>query len=238
MRWLFSHPPITRLLLGLSLMIAAARLHGMAGLLLISLLALSLLRGVDGDWRTTLRLYRLLRWFVLPTLLLHAFFSPGELLWPELTALPISREGVRHGLWLSLHLLALFATALLLFRLLRWPEWLALLLKLPWLGEYLLIRIWIIAALRRAVAALLLGLQTDFKLRGRWYQLPQLLLAACRDVLDYAAAFGEQLWLRWPQQLHVGAPVTLPLQQSRAATTTISLLWLLAGNGAFWWLFQ
>jgi|UPI00039CBFCD hypothetical protein len=59
--------------------------------------------------------WRLLRWLLLPILLLHPLFTPGELL---IAGWPFTREGLSQGVWLSLHVTGLYFAAMLSSRLL------------------------------------------------------------------------------------------------------------------------
>ncbi|MDQ6979633.1 MAG: hypothetical protein Q9M09_05550 [Mariprofundaceae bacterium] len=74
-----------------------------------------LLTYADGSTLFLLQAWRLLRWLLLPILLLHPLFTPGELL---ITGWPFTREGWVQGSWLTLHLTSLYLAAMLLNRLL------------------------------------------------------------------------------------------------------------------------
>lgn len=57
------------------------------------------------DRQILMRTLRRLRWLLLATLLLHAYLTPGPLLFPEVGVLSPAREGLREGLLRSLALL-------------------------------------------------------------------------------------------------------------------------------------
>jgi len=69
---------------------------------------------VDAGAGFLLQAWRLLRWLLLPILLLHPLFTPGELL---ITGWPFTREGLIQGGWLTLHLTSLYLAAMLMSRL-------------------------------------------------------------------------------------------------------------------------
>lgn len=81
-----------------------------------------------------LKATRLLVWIVIPTVVLHALFTPGEYLF---SLLPITYEGIRNGIVISLHLSAIFVAAIQLSRLLSRNEWYRLLFSLPYAGKRL-----------------------------------------------------------------------------------------------------
>lgn len=81
-----------------------------------------------------IRALSLLRWLVLPIILLHAFFTPGALILSGM-AWPVSIEGLQSGLWFSLHLIVIFFAAMLFSRLLTQKEWINGSLKIPRMGH-------------------------------------------------------------------------------------------------------
>jgi len=189
---------VSRLMLGAGLLLLAITSHSFAVASLLVALAGIIIRILDDNWITTLRLLRLLRWFVIPILLLHLLFTPGQLLMPG-WPIPVSREGLIQGLWLSLHLAAIYSVAMLMFRLLRQYEWLALLILLPTCGERLLIQALMLISMKKQMTELLLHLQQRYRLRHDWKKLPLLFMAAFSRSLADAKAHAQALWLRWPQ---------------------------------------
>jgi len=83
-------------------------------------------------WRN----WQLLRWILIPTLLLHAIFTPGALIFPHFF-LPISHEGVQLGLNLALHWADIFTLAMLLGRLFPIQQWVLGITHIPWLDHRL-----------------------------------------------------------------------------------------------------
>ncbi|GAV20701.1 hypothetical protein MMIC_P1674 [Mariprofundus micogutta] len=166
-------------------------------LLLISVAAL-LIRGLDGVWQNLIHMLRLLRWFVLPILLLHLLFSHGELIFPG-SGLPFTWQGIGQGLWLSIHLVCIFIVAMLMFRALNISEWNRLLLSLPLVGKYLPVYLMMLTPMRQQIHIVLNQLKQQWMLRRDWSKLPLLLLTSFRLALSCSRDQAACLWLRWPQ---------------------------------------
>jgi len=225
----FCSHAVSRLLLGVGLLSLAITATSIFAAVLLAILALVLIRALDGDWRTGLRLLRLLRWFVIPILLLHMLFTPGQLLlpgWP----IGVSREGVVQGAWLSVHLTSIYAMAILMFRLLAHAEWLCLLMRLPRFGEQMMLQALMMMSMKQHMGALLSYLQQQFRLRYDWKKLPLVLMAAFGRALADASTHAQMLWLRWPQQacLPVTAENCLSILQRRLFST----LWAVCGSAS------
>jgi len=62
---------LSRLVLGAGLLLFTITTDSFITAAALSVLAAMIMRMLDGSWITTLRLLRLLRWFVIPILLLH-----------------------------------------------------------------------------------------------------------------------------------------------------------------------
>ncbi|PIP02804.1 MAG: hypothetical protein COW18_06335 [Zetaproteobacteria bacterium CG12_big_fil_rev_8_21_14_0_65_54_13] len=202
--YLFTCHPLARFLAGGGLIAIAISSRSILMALLLSMLAACLIRFIDGNWLTTYRLTKLLGWFVAPILLLHGLFSPGQLLFPG-TLLPLTREGMQHGIFLSVHLAAMFTAAMVMFRLLTQPEWLRTIVSLPLIGKRLLPFVWMIGPMHQLVGQRLRLIQRQYRLRKHWRMLPQLLLGACSQALAAARPVSQALWLRWPLQMEMSA---------------------------------
>jgi len=166
---------------------------------LLAVLAAVIIRLLDGNWHTSLRLLRLLRWFVIPILLLHMLFTPGQLLFPG-WPIGVSREGLMQGMRLSIHLTSMYAMAMMMFRLLSHSEWLRLLMQLPWFGERIMVQALMMMFMKQHMNMLLLYLRQQFRLRHDWKNTHLLLMTAFRQALADACTHAHMLWLRWPQQ--------------------------------------
>jgi len=197
---MYNSYPAARLLLGSGLLFLSIISQSMLLYAVLMLLSIAMMRVLDGQWLTIVRLLRLLRWFVIPVLLLHTLLSPGQLLMPG-GWLPISQEGLVRGLYLSLHLSVIFFTAMLMFRLLQRAEWLRYVLLLPWVGKKLAVYVWMMASMHLNITALLYDLRMQFRLRRDWQRAPLLLMAAFKQALVEASEHASLLWLRWPEQM-------------------------------------
>ncbi|PJA32182.1 MAG: hypothetical protein CO187_05330 [Zetaproteobacteria bacterium CG_4_9_14_3_um_filter_53_7] len=167
--------------------------------LCLIVMATLLIRGIDGHWQNLARMLHLLRWFVIPILGLHLFFSPGQLIFPGL-GLPFTWQGLQQGGWLSLHLVCIFMVAMLMFRGLHISEWNRLLYRLPVAGKYLAVYLLMIGPMRQSISHNLKSLKQQWMLRREWSKFPLLILTAFRLALTSSADQAQLLWLRWPQQ--------------------------------------
>jgi len=190
----------SRLMLGGGWLFFAVMTTSLWLCLILILLAAIVMRMLDGTWITSLRILRLLRWFVIPIVLLHAFFTPGQWLFPNLPV-AISQEGLMRGVWLSVHLLGMYGMAILMFRLLKWHEWFQLLLVWPKLGNRLALPLLMMISMKKNSVELLAQLRLQFALRTDWRRMPQLLLGAFKQALSDAGSHARILWLRWPNHL-------------------------------------
>jgi len=218
----------SRLLLGSGLLFLTVTNTSISFGLLLAMLASALIRLLDGHWSTTLRLLGLLRWFVLPILLLHMLFTPGQLLFPG-WPIGVSREGLVQGTWLSVHLTGIYVMAMLLFRLLEVPEWLRLLALLPRYGERLMVQALMMAPMKKHMGKLLSHLRWQFRLRHDRKKIPMLLMAAFSQTLSDASIQAKILWLRWPQQPSMLAAITDKNRVSGMHRYMFSTLWAACG---------
>ncbi|MDQ6950636.1 MAG: hypothetical protein Q9M26_03115 [Mariprofundales bacterium] len=197
---------VVRLLCGGILLASALFFISWIPLLTTALTAFFLLRLQQS--RVLHRLWRMLRWLLLPVLLLHLFLTPGTLLAPQLPWSP-TIEGVKMAAWLSLHLVAWLISAWLLMALISMREWQSLLYYLPYVG-----RSW--SQLLQRIPPILHGLQARLQLlryrwqleRGRLRDIPHLAVAVVGQVFAIGDLRAEAHWLRgnsrgvsqpWPQ---------------------------------------
>lgn len=80
--------------------------------------------------------WRILRWLLIPIIVFHVLFTPGEIVWVGFV-LPISYEGLTLGFYLSLKLCEMFVCALLLGRLLPMQVWLHAIVHIDVLHHHL-----------------------------------------------------------------------------------------------------
>lgn len=195
--WFYTIHPLPRALFGLAMLSMATASDAVVVPLLLMIAIALFIAAVEGRWIRVVRSMKLLRWFVVPILILHLCFSPGRLLLPGYP-LPFTYEGLMLGSYLSLHLAAIFLAAVALFLCLRRNEWIRALLWLPLMRRELLIYLMLMLPLQRSVSALLHQLRQQWRMRRRWRELPELLVAAFRAALVTADEQANQLWLRWP----------------------------------------
>ncbi len=98
------------------------------------LAAIMLLYDQQGTAQPIRQGWRLLRWLLLPLLLLHMLFTPGTFFIP---GIPVSREGVNNGLLLAVHLAAMVYAAMLLSRLITLPVLWPLASRIPVIARLL-----------------------------------------------------------------------------------------------------
>jgi len=227
----FCSHAISRLLLGIGLLFLAITASSMLAAVLLAVFALVLIRVLDGSWRTCFRLLRLLRWFVIPILLLHMLFTPGQLLlpgWP----IGVSREGLMQGAWLSVHLITIYAMAILMFRLLAHAEWLRLLMRIPRVGEQMMLQALMMMSMKQHMGKLLSYVHQQFRLRYDWKKFPLMLMAAFGRALADASTHAHMLWLRWPQQSCMLAPLTSEHCAPVLHRRLFSALWAVCGSAS------
>jgi len=196
----YSAQMLLRFFAALAVMLLAVATHNMLLTLLLIFSLVLLIRLLDGCWQNLVHLLKLLRWFMIPILLLHLFFSHGQLIFPA-TLFPFTWQGLQQGLWLSVHLSAVFLAAMLMFRALNGSEWNRLLLSLPFAGRELAIYLLMLGAMRSQISYGLQQLRMQWLLRRNWSDFPHLVLASFRFALSGSSVYAQTLWLRWPVSL-------------------------------------
>ncbi|MDQ6996057.1 MAG: hypothetical protein Q9M82_01170 [Mariprofundus sp.] len=225
----FGSHAASRLFMGFGLLFLAIMTTSIGPGLLLAILASVIIRLLDGNWRTSLRLLYLLRWFVIPIVLLHMLFTPGQLLlpgWP----IAVSREGLMQGIRLSIHLSSIYVMAMMMFRLLTHAEWLHLLMLLPRIGERVMVQSFMMMSMKQHMGKLLSYLRQQFQLRHDWKKSPLLLMAAFRQALTDASIHAQMLWLRWPKTPSMLAPSVDKNNISTFHKCLFSGLWTLCGG--------
>jgi hypothetical protein len=210
--------------LGISLLLTTA-LNDLFYIAAIQLLiSVSLLIVMTSGGRLLKESIRLLCWLVIPILVLHALFTPGELL-VKGAAIPVSIEGIRLGGWFAFHLVAIFLSALVFSRLLSKEEWISFMLRMPGWGE------------RLVPYALLLqsGLKKSGEIVRReyasWYscgkklrQLPIHITTALTDTLNENRKDASELWHDWDRRVLSVLDGSQPGGQSRPMATTVAVI--------------
>jgi len=130
MRWLLAGLLITVVL------IEHAWIWSLAHLFLFLLLMLILEGNIQKVWCSWVKSWRILRWLLIPIMIFHVLFTPGEIVWVGFV-LPVSYEGLTLGFHLSLKLCEMFVCALLLGRLLPMQVWLQAITHVDILQRYI-----------------------------------------------------------------------------------------------------
>ncbi len=197
-------PPAGRLAFALALVTLAALAEDWRRALLALLAAAGLLIWLDvsrgASALASLRAgWRLLRWLIWPVLALHAWLTPGELLFPlgeSGARWSPTREGLIAGAQLALRLMALYASAMLLARLPGDGFWRGEWLRARWPG------LWRRLRLMEGMSMLLrdhaLAMRRQFSLRRRWREAGALLAALVEHGWRESAHAADAIWLRWP----------------------------------------
>jgi len=193
--------PISRAVLGISLLLTTA-LNDLFPIAVIQLLiSVSFLILMTSGGRLLKESTRLLCWLVVPILLLHALFTPGELLVKGM-AIPVSIEGIRLGGWFAFHLVVIFLSALVFSRLLSKEEWISFMLRMPGWGERLVPYVLLLEP----------GLKKNREIVRREYanwcscgkkfrQLPVHITIALTDTLNENRKDASELWHDWDQRV-------------------------------------
>jgi len=216
--------PRFRLFLGASLLLTSAFNNLFYTAMIQLLIAVLFLLILVSGRRLFTESIRLLCWLVIPILLLHAFFTPGEMLFKGV-AIPVTVEGIRLGSWFALHLVVMFLSALVLSRLLSKQEWITTMLSIPGWGEKLV------------PYALLLesGLKKNGEIVRREYanwcshgkklkQFPLHITTALTDSLNKNRDDAFELWNDWDACVSSVAESSQPGEQGRPVETVLAVM--------------
>ncbi|MDQ6990107.1 MAG: hypothetical protein Q9M11_00030 [Mariprofundaceae bacterium] len=190
-------------------------------------------------WRT----WQLVRWILIPTLLLHAIFTPGALIFPHFF-IPISQEGVALGGNLALHWLAMFTLAMLLGHLFPIDQWIRAVSHYPRLHRMLYPYLCLFPRMNLLVRALIRRHYRRWN-QTPWLQavqkisqLPPLFLSLLVQMQHYSERCAKHLWQHWE-------PVNFPpdfslriksdgIQQAYLLRSIfIMLVWIFINIGVF-----
>jgi len=188
-----SHP-VSRFLLAL-----AAVSMAVAGNHLLALaVSAVLVYWIDGSSINIRRAMSVMKWLVVPIILLHVLFGGGERIWPA-SGLPLSLDGLRAGIILSLMLATYYLMAMFISRLWRQREVLAMAVALPWAGRRLFPFLVSLIAIRSAVHSQLEQFRQQFSLRRQWSRAGLLLTTVLLRMFQISASCSQAVWLRWPE---------------------------------------
>jgi len=193
--------PVSRALLGISLLLTSA-LNDLFPIAVIQLLiSVSLLIIMTSGGSLLKESARLLCWLVVPILLLHALFTPGELLVKGM-AIPVSIEGVQLGGWFALHLMVIFLSALVFSRLLSKEEWISFMLRVPGWGEKAVPYILLLEPGLKKSREIVRREYADWCACGKKFrQFPVHINIALTDTLNENRKDASELWHDWDQRV-------------------------------------
>jgi len=151
-------------------------------------------------WKILLDTWRLLRWIFIPTIILHAFFTPGEII---ILGMPwaISYEGLRLGFQLALHFMEIYFLVMVVNMILPLRRWLVMLARNQYLSQYMSPYIHLFPKMVRDVRVIL---RRSFRLwrlsKDKWCMLPKTLMLVMVDVDTRAKLQANRVWHGWNQR--------------------------------------
>jgi len=193
--------PISRLILGMTLLLTTALNTSIYIALFQLIISLTLLNLMESGVRVFRESIHLLCWLVVPIVVLHVFFTPGELLLKSVN-IPISIEGIQLGSWFALHLVVMFLSALAFSRLLGKDEWIALMLRIPGWGERAVPYVLLLEAGLKRSRQITRREQENWRACGSGVRkLPTHITVALTDVLSESKNDAGELWRCWDQRV-------------------------------------
>lgn len=191
----------SRIFAGICFLLAAAANQQVIMALLQLAISVTILVLLERSVFIILKSVKLMAWIVVPTLLLHAVFTPGELVTSN-AAISVSIEGLRSGFWFALHLIVLFFSAVLLSKLLTYREWIHILLHVPVAGRRLLPYALLLESLREGVGSQLQSEASEWRSQGmgiRNFASKMVLILV--QGLKQGRSSASRLWHDWDQQV-------------------------------------
>lgn len=210
----------SRVFAGISFILAAAVNQAIITALIQLGLFVALLLFLEQSTLSIRKSLKILGWLAVPILLLHALFTPGELLTSAM-AIPVSIEGLRAGFWFTLHLAVLFFSAVLFSKLLTYREWLYALLHIPVAGRCLAPYVLLLEGLREEVGSLLRFEVAEWRKQGmgikNFARKMGLILV---QGLQQSRLYARRLWHDWDQQVAVMLVPEVDRKQTVLPTVT------------------
>ncbi len=163
-------------------------------LLLILNLAVLSMQGLQAKyiWQS----FRLLLWFIMPTILMQGLFTPGMMVQYPIY-LPLSIEGLMRGFYLSVHIVVMFFAALVVFRIFSKEEWLYFFHHSPF-STTLMPYVFLLFTLKRDVQNILYVQKKAWQQsQKKWKQLPNFLVDSVHAVLNVSKEAAKELWQGW-----------------------------------------
>jgi len=179
--------------------------------------------------------WQMLRWLLIPTLVLHAIFTPGALIFPHFF-IPISNEGLALGATLAWHWASIFTLAILLGYLFPAQHWLDAMIHFPRLYHALYPYLRLFPRMNLLIRALLRRHYRQWKKRShKITQFPPAILSLLQCMQYYSKRSALHLWVHWadiaePKSTRHTATIK---KQGLAWSIVLVLLWDGVGMGVF-----
>jgi len=144
------------------------------------------------------RSFRLLIWLFVPIILLHSVFTPGT----YLMGLPVSIEGLKQSVTLSINLACMFFTALLVMNTIKMKQCLFWLQGKPKLNRAITPSLMLLMRLRTMIPQEL-GMQRARwqSLEHKWLSLPDMLFESISSILKRSRHEAQSLWEKWGEEV-------------------------------------
>lgn len=143
--------------------------------------------------------WQMLRWLLIPTLVLHAIFTPGALIFPHFF-MPISYEGLALGASLAWHWASVFTLAMVLGYLFPAQHWLNAMVRFPRLYKLLYPYLHLFSRMNLLIRALLRRHYRKWKKDAhKITQFPHYMLSLLQRMQYYSKRSALYLWIHWEQ---------------------------------------
>ncbi len=171
----------------------------LAHLLLFFLLLLMLEENIQHVWHSLIKSWQILRWLLIPIVIFHVLFTPGEIIWVGFV-IPISYEGLTLASYLSLRLCEMYVCAVLLGRMLPMQLWLQAIAHIAILQRHLTPYLRLMPMMLRRVPVLVRRTYRAWRLEPKKvkklaYYMTELIITVKQDSLRRA----KYVWLRWDE---------------------------------------
>lgn len=209
-------------------LIEHAWVWSLGNLLLFFLLMWMLEGNIQKVWGSWSKSWRILRWLLIPIMIFHMLFTPGEIVWVDFP-LPVSYEGLILAFHLSLKLCEMFVCALLLGRLLSMQVWLQAIAQIDVLQHHLTPYLHLMPVMLRRVPMLVRRTYRAWRLEPKKVRklasyMTELIIAVEKDSRRRA----KYTWISWDKPMVTG----LVAQKKLMDSSLVYMLWLLIIYGA------
>jgi len=196
----------------------------LAHLLLFFALMLMLEESMQAVWYNWIRSWRILRWLLIPIIIFHVLFTPGEIVWVGFV-FPVSYEGLTLGLHLSLKLCEMFVCGLLLGRLLPMQVWLRAIAHVDVLQDYLSPYLRLMPVMLRRVPMLVRRTYRAWclepkRVRNLASYITDLIVAVEKDSRRRA----KYVWISWDKPKHINLMIQEQFSVSHLSYTGYLLI--------------